>query len=202
LKNRTFFGATTTFAGIITAAAIGSAATGSAKAPQTSFRVARQAMSSHIASSPIDGHVSADATHVFGTSDPTKAAAHLPLSLANGTTIEVGRRDDGLLCFDANVPNETAGGSCGFSVGTGEVAGVIDRRLGRPQLYYGLAGDDVVSLIVNTGQGAVPALVRNGVFFTVIPKDAKLSNWTATLTDGTTSTGDLSADNGNPLLNQ
>ena len=115
----------------------------------------------------------------------------------------MGRRTDGALCFNVTVPGQPSAGSCGASVARDRIIGVVAHTRGRPTIYAGVVGDAVTAVTVFTDRGRVAAVVRNGAFFAAIPKGVRLESWSATLTDGSTTSGTLALVNvANPLVDQ
>lgn len=164
---------------------------------------APQKMSTRLQASPVDPTPTADAQHVFGQTSGAAAEARLPLQVANKVQIEAGKRADGSLCFDATMPGRAQFGSCGAAPAPTAVNGGISRVRGQDVVFAGLVGDQVAAVNLVTDLGTFPAVVKNGVEFATAPDGAQLESWTATLTDGSTESGDLSYTNqGNPLANR
>lgn len=200
MDNRMFFAATTALAGLGAAAILSTTAVGSSGAPKTGWQGPRQSLPSRVAAAAPDPNPTADAQHVFGVSTGAAADAHVPLSLPSAT-IEAGIGSDGSVCFDGTFPGRPQAGACGMTPGAAEVSGVLETVLNQPQFYFGLVGDSVIGLSVNTDQGSYDATLRHGSFFVSFPEDSVPSGWIATLADGSTVSGDLPSDNGNPLPN-
>jgi hypothetical protein len=201
MRDRNFFVVTAALAGVGAVAILSTGALGSSTTHQVISHAPRQALPARVLAAPSDSNPTADALHVFGVSTGAAAQARLPLSLPEAT-IEAGIGSDGLVCFDGTFPGRPQAGQCGKAPGADGVSGVLDRGLHQPQLFFGLVGDEVVGLTVTTDRGSYDAILRNGAFLVSFPTGARPSTWVASLADGSTRSGDLSADNDNPLLDQ
>jgi len=194
VSNRMFFAITTAVAGLGAAAILSTAALGLSTRPQASWHGARQSLPSRVLAAARDAAPTADALHVFNAVTGSAAKAHTPLSLRHAT-IEAGIRSDGLLCFVGTFANRPQGGSCGMSPAAGSISAGLETALNQPQLFFGLAGDSVTGVRVDTDRGSFNAAMQHGAFYVSFPKNAKPRDWVATRRDGSTTTGRIVSDN-------
>jgi hypothetical protein len=201
MNNRIFLIVTSAVAALGAAAILSTVALASSSADPFPSQGSGQDLPSRVLAAPSDPNPTEDALHVFDASSGAAAQARVPLSLAD-VTIEAGIRSDGSICFDATFPLRPQAGLCEAALGANGLSGVLDREVDQPQLFFGLVGDAVTDVSVTTDMRSYDATVSNGAFYVSFPADARPSSWVASLADGSTTSGDLSFDNDNPLLNQ